>query len=376
MVVTLKQILESRQIPLQKMTKKQECIDYLQKWDKDHPFPFLDLLPELRNIVYRELLVADCPASFVPSKCHPEILATCHQINHEATGILYSLNKVHLTFDLDRLPLSWMPGGKSWRAIQMISPVCYDYRSCHGYAGQIQQDIDHYPSFLKKMQDFTIDIRCATGAIIRTKTFYGEPAYSPLINIIRCFASFIMDKNKIQNLLICLDLGADLNAQDVASILAPLQRLYGIPEVTIVLKNGEAPPPILQLLKNVIQDPTPVHNVLKQFIFLEHKLDSIPESIRSTLCTDRRYRIFSLQDRARYFLIIREKQGTDYDEEAFRTIKAGAETILDSLTYAPSGNSVPNQQGNDPFLEKSLSLANGQMILQAKIQWWNLIRVR
>lgn len=54
-VVTLKQILKSRQIPLQKMTKKQEFIDCLQKWDKDHPFHFLNLQPELRNIVYLEL---------------------------------------------------------------------------------------------------------------------------------------------------------------------------------------------------------------------------------------------------------------------------------------------------------------------------------
>lgn len=371
-VVTLKQILKSRQIPLQKMTKKQEFIDCLWKWDKDHPFPFLDLHPELRNIVYHELLVADYPTSFAPLKCHPEILATCHQINHEATGILHGLNKVRLTFDLDHLPPPWMPGGTFWRAIQMVSPGGFDYQLSHSYTSEIRREIDRYPSFLKKMQDFTINIRCPAGAIIQANTFYGsgsdrEPAYSPLIDIIRCFTSSIMDKNKIQTLLICLDLGADLNVQDVASILAPLQRLYGIPEVTIVLKNGEVPPPILQLLKDVIQDPTPVHNVLKQLAFLAHKLHRIPKSIKSTLCHEQLYRILNLQDSARHFLIIKKKQGTDYDEETFHAIKVKAEAILDSLTYAPSGNSVPNQQGNDTFLEKSLGLANGRMVLQAKI---------
>ena len=369
-VVTLKQILKSRQIPLQKMTKKQEFIDCLRKWDKDHPFPFLNLHPELRNIVYRELLVTDYPASFTPIKCHPEILATCQIINHEATGILYGLNKVHLTFDMDCLPKPWMPGGIFWRVIQMASRDGFNYQLNHGYISQIRADIDHYPSFLKKMQDFTIDIRCPALTTIRVNTPYGadseEPAYLSLINIVRCFASFIMDKNKIQTLLIRLDLGADLNVQDVASIISPLQRLYGIPEVTIVLKNGEAPLPILRLLKDVIQDPTPVHNVLKQFTLLAHKL-VCTDPIRFILCLQQLYWAFDFQDRARHFLITKKYQGTDYDEEAFHAVKAEAEAILDSLTYAPSGNSVSNQQGNDTFLEKSLSLANGRMILQAKI---------
>jgi len=369
--VTLKQILKSRQIPLQKMTKKQEFIDCLRKWDKDHPFPFLNLHPELRNIVYRELLVTDYPASFTPLKCHPEILATCHQINHEATGILYGLNKVHLTFDMDCLPEPWMPGGIFWRVIQMASRDGFNYQSIHGYTKQIQAYIHYYPSFLKKMQDFTIDIRCPAVTTIRVDALYRvaseEPAYSSLINIVRCFASFIMDKNKIQTLLIRLDLGADLNVQDVASILSPLQRLYGIPEVTIVLKNGEAQLPILRLLKDVIQDPTPVHNVLKQFILLAHELVCTIKPIRFTLCLQQLYKAINIQDKVHQFLIIKEKQGTDYDEEAFHAIRVGVKVILDSLTYAPSGNSVPNQQGTDTFLEKNLSLANKRMILQAKI---------
>jgi hypothetical protein len=369
-VVTLKQILKSRQIPLQKMTKKQEFIDCLRKWDKDHPFPFLNLHPELRNIVYRELLVTDYPASFTPIKCHPEILATCQIINHEATGILYGLNKVHLTFDMDCLPKPWMPGGIFWRVIQMAFRDGFNYQLSYRHTSQIQADIDHYPSFLKKMQDFTIDIRCPALTTIRVNALYeadpDEFAYSSLISIVRCFASFIMDKNKIQTLLIRLDLGADLNVQDVASILSPLLRLYGIPEVTIVLKNGEAPLPILRLLKDVIQDPTPVHNVLKQFTLLAHEL-ICTEPIRFISCLQQLYWAFHFQDRARHFLMIKKKQETEYDEEAFHDTKARAEAILDSLTYVPSGNSVPNQQGNDTFLEKSFSLANGRMILQAKI---------
>ncbi|XTI93650.1 hypothetical protein V2W45_1250723 [Cenococcum geophilum] len=277
---------------------------------------------------------------------------------------------------MDTLPNPWMPGGVFWKEIQMTSRDGSNYQLSHGYTSQIQTDIDHYPSFLKKMQDFTIDIRCPAVTTIRVNTLYQvaseEPAYSYLIDVVRCFTSFIMDKNMIQILLIRLDLGADLNVQDVASILSPLQRLYGIPEVTIVLKNGEAPLPILRLLKDVIQDPTPVHNVLKQFTLLAHKLACTPEPIRFISYLQQLYRAFNFQDRAHHFLIIKKEQGTDYgeedyDEEDFHAIRVKAEAILDSLTYAPSSNSVPNQLGNDTFLEKSLSLANKRMILQAKI---------
>ncbi len=60
------------------------------------PSPFLELLPpELRNRVYVELLSFTAPAWWAERSvetmrkvCHPQILATCKQINNEASGLL------------------------------------------------------------------------------------------------------------------------------------------------------------------------------------------------------------------------------------------------------------------------------------------------
>ncbi|SMR51385.1 unnamed protein product [Zymoseptoria tritici ST99CH_1E4] len=58
------------------------------------PFRFLDLPPELRNHIYRELLAL--PAASSDRGCYPQILAASKQINDEATGLLYEDNFIHV----------------------------------------------------------------------------------------------------------------------------------------------------------------------------------------------------------------------------------------------------------------------------------------
>ncbi|KAI7489772.1 hypothetical protein KC357_g2190 [Hortaea werneckii] len=55
----------------------------------DQAFRFLDLLPEMRNLVYRELLV--WPSNRL-ERCWPQILRTCRQVNDEAKDIIYTEN--------------------------------------------------------------------------------------------------------------------------------------------------------------------------------------------------------------------------------------------------------------------------------------------
>ena len=56
-------------------------------------FPFLSLPAELRNSIYLNLLLGS-PRPDAPR--YPQILQTCKQINHEATGILYAENIVRV----------------------------------------------------------------------------------------------------------------------------------------------------------------------------------------------------------------------------------------------------------------------------------------
>ncbi|RMZ12142.1 hypothetical protein D0860_03112 [Hortaea werneckii] len=55
----------------------------------DQVFRFLDLPAEMRNLVYRELLVWP---SNKPERCWPQILSTCRQVNDEAKHIIYTEN--------------------------------------------------------------------------------------------------------------------------------------------------------------------------------------------------------------------------------------------------------------------------------------------
>ncbi|KAI9716273.1 MAG: hypothetical protein M1812_005498 [Candelaria pacifica] len=59
------------------------------------PFPFQRLPPEIRNQIYRELLLSNGLRGWTIwgcfGYCHPNILATCQKINDEATSILYSV---------------------------------------------------------------------------------------------------------------------------------------------------------------------------------------------------------------------------------------------------------------------------------------------
>ena len=70
---------------------KKDYVDALKKANANRTFPFLNLPPELRNRVYRELLVLRNTFT-----CHPQILGTAKNINKEASGILYGDNLIDI----------------------------------------------------------------------------------------------------------------------------------------------------------------------------------------------------------------------------------------------------------------------------------------
>ncbi|SLM33677.1 hypothetical protein LPUS_00809 [Lasallia pustulata] len=63
-------------------------------------FPFLSLPAELRNVIYRHLLVGGPDTTAPP---HAQILRTCKQVNHEATDILYAENTFNLYVDFQKV---------------------------------------------------------------------------------------------------------------------------------------------------------------------------------------------------------------------------------------------------------------------------------
>jgi hypothetical protein len=83
-----------------KRLKKSIIIDILKKADKSRPFHrFLDLPREIRNMIY-EYSLKVLPGQ---TTCHPQILATCKQINREASGFLYDDNVTTIEIFSDRV---------------------------------------------------------------------------------------------------------------------------------------------------------------------------------------------------------------------------------------------------------------------------------
>ncbi|KAH8592262.1 hypothetical protein B0O99DRAFT_597308 [Bisporella sp. PMI_857] len=64
----------------------------LQEEAPVQPFAFLALPIEIRLLIYRLLLLSNSAISYIPSRLHPAILATCRQINSEAREVLYGEN--------------------------------------------------------------------------------------------------------------------------------------------------------------------------------------------------------------------------------------------------------------------------------------------
>lgn len=81
----------------QKRPLKRDLILALRAADNDRSFRFLGLPPELRDMVYREVLTIQSPSAPGSSpKCHPQILRTSKAVNQEASGILYGFNVIEI----------------------------------------------------------------------------------------------------------------------------------------------------------------------------------------------------------------------------------------------------------------------------------------
>jgi len=79
----------------QSKKKKQHYISLLQQLDEDAQFIFQDLAPELRNLIYRELLSLE-PVPTGLNVCYTSFPATSKQIREEASSILYGDTQIWL----------------------------------------------------------------------------------------------------------------------------------------------------------------------------------------------------------------------------------------------------------------------------------------
>jgi hypothetical protein len=209
------------------LTLKYFYLRILDRDDEERSFRFLDLIPELRNMVYKELLTfvtcPNCPAVHEP--CHPEILSTSKQVYKEAKAILYADNEIHCRFTAS--------GPTRGYGHANIFAAIHGREIKNG--GQPGERIDsifdgmkHLPDYLRKLERLHVDVVFNGG----DKDIARFSLQSCLLNL----ASFLMDDHCLKKLRVHL---YNMSADDFEgaimphTIAYPLRRLRGIKEVEL-----------------------------------------------------------------------------------------------------------------------------------------------
>lgn len=126
----------------------------LFKLDSIATFPFLDLIPELRNVVYRELLTVRHETE-EKTYCHTNILAACRQVYHEASSIAYEEHTFSVTVRAD--------SGNSGRPTHIT--VGFDHLPTESIIAAYDRFVElerAWPTFIRKARHLKVKL-CLSG---------------------------------------------------------------------------------------------------------------------------------------------------------------------------------------------------------------------
>lgn len=234
---------------------------YLQTHDSAHgssstsadngptTFRFLDLPPEMRNLIYEHLLtlpprtIRQSPSACF-SSCHPEILSTCHQIHHEAAGLLTCPANAEQPFNI-LLHADWetVPGTSYGyptttpelrKTVQIHNQGVYKAKMTkfeHIPNGRVA-----YPSYLRQVKRLHIEVHVVGN---REEYYYGAPMVGSAVfarSCIHTLVSFLMEGHSLQELKVKFTSAATHPDRGIAhpAILNPLQPLRRLRNIDVV----------------------------------------------------------------------------------------------------------------------------------------------
>lgn len=188
---------------------KRDLIAALEEADSNPSFRFLDLPPELRNMVYRELLVLQpepiqlhAPEHHIrtryvskkvnqEAKCHPQILCASKKLNSEATGILHGNNSIVVKVD-------------RW-AVKAHGVHCGTYKpqpKLHGFhAGHKSAEKLVWPDFLRRARNVKLVV---VDMLDLRKSWDVLPNCGTIHNILFSLCLFLRQRDSLRTLTIDL----------------------------------------------------------------------------------------------------------------------------------------------------------------------------
>ncbi|GAB1742308.1 hypothetical protein NU219Hw_g7861t1 [Hortaea werneckii] len=115
-VAELRRLIRAKGGNCRSSERKSTCLILLRRLDENATFRFMDLPPEMRNFVYRELLNwSDEPSMY---GCFPKILQASKQIRTEAESILYGDKPYHVHLRLTSR-VHHSPRGKPFASLKI-----------------------------------------------------------------------------------------------------------------------------------------------------------------------------------------------------------------------------------------------------------------
>ena len=218
--------------------------DFDMEYAAAHPFRFMDLSPELRTRVYRELLTFDNSWT-----CHPEILAVSKQLNEEATNILYGDNLFEV---------------KIWpREVQAHGLRCGAY-SLMEVGFEVGVDALEWPGMLHKAQW----LRISLPQDLMDPDWASELSHAAVQQIMYSLCSFLSKKHQLRSTVVDLrPLGLHASDEVLAHFIRPLTMLGTLKEMMIKLSDSKTVEP-LDLTPTVLaaavaaSSPVPDPNIL------------------------------------------------------------------------------------------------------------------
>jgi hypothetical protein len=198
--------------------EQRDYVVALKAADADWTFRFLDLYPEIRTLVYEELLTFH--DSFT---CWPQILATCTQINDEASNVLYGNNLVEIKLWESGVFIHGRACGSHW---PIVRP---------SWACRLAPDFTAllWPSYLRKVQFLKLSLAHQGD----NQQFLPENRDGQLDNIIFSLCEFLMEDHNLRSLKIDLSYG---NCPGAANAYADLYPVHMLGELKELVCDGLA----------------------------------------------------------------------------------------------------------------------------------------
>lgn len=248
----LRRFLLNRGLPdvyPQGLTLKYYYIRALEQADKQAIFRFMDLAAELRNTVYRELLLFPDACCIHHKYCFPQILQICRAVHQEATDVLYAETTINCSFSVSTL--------NQYSTISSVVVHTDPFDSTKSAALQrIPSGIKLYPGFLRKVRSISIHLCMEdNGFTGHTLLRLGRTASAHLATL----ASFLMDEHRLRSLEICVHVPKSLNDK-IGTMLYPLRRLRSISNVKFI--GNDVPRQLQTEISNAVSASTPVCNTI------------------------------------------------------------------------------------------------------------------